>query len=578
MNFFALLDFLKIFVTIYIGVLVYQKDSKPKVNRLFILLNVMGAYSSFCEFFLLTAINEELVAMWNKLNFVWPFFPFVSFQIVLALINIRGKKYTILSVVLLIPAIIFSFLHVFVSNILYFGVKRSWFGWEVIHTNDPFGRILSIYLLIIGSISLFLMFRYYKKQTTNRQKKQALYILIGLSVPVVMGFLLNGILPRFGIHLQPLNAFAYAISAILIAISILKYNFLSINPLDTIRKLFSTITDYMFICDSEGTILISSASLLKSLKYNEEDVIGRKIEQLIHSKNSALVNGLLDLPGKEFEISLISKNNEPIPVSVTVSIIQGEMHKDALFLLLARDLRERKRFEEELLSMQKSLEEKVKVRTADLSKALIERETLLKEIHHRVKNNLQIISSLLYLQSQNATDAATMKIFNESQNRVRAMALIHEQLYLSKDFSKIEFSYYIKNLSDIILSSYNSSSNNIRIIYDLEEIDISLDLTIPLGLILNELLTNACKYAFNVERKSDEIKENIIWVRLNKIDNKKCILAVTDNGKGLPKNFTIDSANSLGLRLVSNLANQIEGKFEFFSTDMTVFNIYFPGN
>jgi PAS domain S-box-containing protein len=576
MNFFALLDFLKIFVTIYIGVLVYQKDSKPKVNRLFILLNVMGAYSSFCEFFLLTAINEDLAFLWNRLNFVWPFFPFVSFQIVLALIKTRGKKYTILSVVLLIPAIIFSGLHVFASSILYFGVKRSWFGWEIIHSNDPFGRILSIYLLIIGSISLFLMFRYYKKQTTNRQKKQALYILIGLSVPVTLGFLLNGILPQFGIHLPPLNAFGYVISTILIAISILKYNFLSINPLDTIRKLFSTITDYMFICDWEGTILITSASLLRSLKYDEEDVHGRKIEHLIHSDDSSLAFELLNLPGKEIEISLISKNDVLIPVSVTVSIIQGEMNKDALFLLLARDLRERKRFEDELLSMHKSLEEKVNVRTADLSKALRERETLLKEIHHRVKNNLQIISSLLYLQSQNAPDSSAMEIFNESQNRVRAMALIHEQLYLSKDFSKIEFSNYIKNLSNIILGSYKSSFNSIKIIYDLDDIEISLDLTIPLGLILNELLTNAYKYAFNFEHKSDEIKENIIWVRLKKIKDKECILGVTDNGKGLPKDFTIDSVNSLGLRLVSNLANQIDGKFEFFSTDRTVFNIYFP--
>lgn len=224
--------------------------------------------------------------------------------------------------------------------------------------------------------------------------------------------------------------------------------------------------------------------------------------------------------------------------------------------------------------VQLSLEEKLKQHADELQNSLREKEVLLKEIHHRVKNNLQIITSLLYLQSLKIDDDETQSIFKDSQNRVKSLALVHEKLYQSKDLARIDFSDYLKNLTNFIFTTYKTNIPNLMIDYDLDEVYLSVEISVPLGLIINELLSNALKYAF-AGFDTGQLSENRILLSFKNLSPNKYILCVSDNGKGLPDNFNIDEAESLGLKLVTSLVQQIDGTLEVHPKNKTEFKITF---
>ncbi|MFL5762532.1 MAG: sensor histidine kinase [Bacteroidia bacterium] len=208
--------------------------------------------------------------------------------------------------------------------------------------------------------------------------------------------------------------------------------------------------------------------------------------------------------------------------------------------------------------------------------SLHEKEVLLKEIHHRVKNNLQVISSLLNLQSEKIKQPDLLETFMESQNRIRAMALVHEKLYQSNDLSEIDFTEYMHSFITYMNSTYNLDPENIRIHVnaDLKPHLFKIDTAIPCSLILNELISNSCKYAF-----PNKGKGNIhLHFALEKETEKTAyyLLEVADDGVGIPDDIDIRNTNSLGLQLVDMLTQQIEGKVELQRSNGTKFTIRFP--
>ncbi len=209
-----------------------------------------------------------------------------------------------------------------------------------------------------------------------------------------------------------------------------------------------------------------------------------------------------------------------------------------------------------------------KVSENELVESLKEKEILLKEIHHRVKNNLQIISSILNLQSSFIQDRKILDILQESRNRIRSMAIIHENLYHTANFSSINFSNYLSNLSINLVSSYQIQENSVNLKTDFEPVELVLDQAIPCGLIVNELVTNALKYAFS---GNDEAEIRISL----KQEGEQVFISVKDNGVGLPKNFDYEQTDSLGLQLVVTLIEQLDGKLEMISDGGTEFRIVF---
>jgi PAS domain S-box-containing protein len=206
----------------------------------------------------------------------------------------------------------------------------------------------------------------------------------------------------------------------------------------------------------------------------------------------------------------------------------------------------------------------------ELRASLDEKEALLKEIHHRVKNNLQIISSLLNLQSEHVTNKKALEALMESQSRVRSMALIHEQLYRSKDLARIDFGQYVRDLTSHIFRTYSVHASNVQLQLQIEEVTLPIDKAIPCGMIVNELVSNSLKYAFP-KREGGHIR---ITIRSN--DGRLLLLGVEDDGIGFPPDIDIPNATSLGLRLVRTLTDQLKGIVTLEREHGTRFAIRFP--
>jgi PAS domain S-box-containing protein len=188
-----------------------------------------------------------------------------------------------------------------------------------------------------------------------------------------------------------------------------------------------------------------------------------------------------------------------------------------------------------------------------IKQSLKEKEVLLKEVHHRVKNNLQVISSLLNLQSSYVSDKKVIELLKESQNRIKSMSFIHESLYQSDDFSKVKFATYIQHLTSNLLLSYNPKGKKISLKQKIDDVFLNLDLAIPCGLIINELVSNSLKYAFVKKGKG----ELVLSIKVDKKDNVKIL--ITDNGSGLPREIDYRNTQSLGLQLVMVLVSQLKG-------------------
>jgi two-component sensor histidine kinase len=185
--------------------------------------------------------------------------------------------------------------------------------------------------------------------------------------------------------------------------------------------------------------------------------------------------------------------------------------------------------------------------------SLREKEALLKEIHHRVKNNLQIVTSLLNLQVDRLSDPAVVSELRESQNRVRSMALVHETLYTTGNLGRINLAEYVHALCRHLFRSFGVDSSNIRLVLDVATISLDLERTIPFGLIINELVSNALKYAFKPGKSGE------IVVSLSRQSNENYVLRVKDDGIGFGDDFDIEKATSLGLKLIEDLTHQLSG-------------------
>ncbi len=210
----------------------------------------------------------------------------------------------------------------------------------------------------------------------------------------------------------------------------------------------------------------------------------------------------------------------------------------------------------------KKLEEKNKI----INQQLDEKQLLLKEIHHRVKNNFQIIASLLELQSKGIEDEKALELAKEGKNRVKSMALIHQRLYQNEDLL-IELDDYIRMLVDDISKTYGKDATT-KVTYNVPNYKFDIDTAIPLGLIINELITNAYKYGFTSS-------EQLLNVSINKVSKEEYVLEVKDNGVGLPEGFNFEKAKSLGLRLVRQLSKQLHGKTVYSNENGCSFKISF---
>jgi len=206
---------------------------------------------------------------------------------------------------------------------------------------------------------------------------------------------------------------------------------------------------------------------------------------------------------------------------------------------------------------------------ARIKAQLQEKDVLLKEVHHRVKNNMQVISSLLNLQSRRVKDPAVFEMFKESQRRIRSMALIHERLYQSSDLSRIEFSEYLRNLATHLFHSYQINASRVQLKIEAEEVHLNINTAIPCGLIVNELVSNALKHAFPEGRKGQ------LEIDLHRVPGDGYGLRVMDDGVGFPEGLDFRKTETLGMQIIRTLVEQIDGRLEINREKGTAFRLEF---
>ncbi len=327
------------------------------------------------------------------------------------------------------------------------------------------------------------------------------------------------------------------------------------------RSIVEAAIDAIVLADSKGNIISCNKSTERIFLYDIKELVGKPLTILMPEKyreahrkefERLLTTDESHVIGKVVELEGLRKDGSEFPIEL--SLASWTTKNETFYSAIIRDISERKEAEKKLKA------------------SLKEKEVLLREIHHRVKNNMQIISSLLRLQSANIKQKEYLEIFRDSQNRIMSMALIHEKLYRSEDFTRINFNEYIKELVSELLHSYKAS-DRITLHVDTDSVALDVDSAVPCGLIINELVTNSIKYAFPNNKPGE------ISISLHRNNEGEVELVVSDNGIGIPDTVDIRKTDSLGLRLVTLLAeNQLGGRIDLNTNNGTEFKIRFGGN
>ena len=325
------------------------------------------------------------------------------------------------------------------------------------------------------------------------------------------------------------------------------------------RQIVEAAPYAMIMINADGRIAMVNAQVEIVFGYQRNEILGQPIEVLVPRRLRGHLAKLREAfsaeprsgpmaPGRD--LSALRKDGSEFPVEISLNPIQTDDGPMVLSAIV--DISHRKEEEERIRA------------------ALREKEILLGEIHHRVKNNLQIVHSLLFLQSARISDPLALDLLRDSRDRLHSMALIHQTLYGSKDFARVDFAVFIDTLLPALIESHGVDTRRIAIRVDVEPVRLPIDIAIPCGLMVNELITNAFKHAFR-DRDHGEIR-----VALTLQSGNEALLTVSDDGVGLPDHVDVERTDTLGLQLVGLLGEQIDGVMSIRRSDPTQFSVRFP--
>ena len=322
--------------------------------------------------------------------------------------------------------------------------------------------------------------------------------------------------------------------------------------LEKLSIVASRTDNAVLIASADGEVEWINDGFIRMIGMSKEKVLGRKVSE-INVYNSILKEieaAVSEKHSRIFESNVTTHHLKNIWISTTLTPIYNEFGNLKKLVLVDTDITSGK-------LLQKQIEESLK-----------EKDVLLKEIHHRVKNNLQIIISLLNLQSGYIKDETTLKAVQDGQNRVRSMALVHEKFYQAEELSEIDFGEYVQKLTQYIYQSYGDKTDRIKMIIEGDRVGLDMDTAMPSGLLVNEIVSNGYKYYFPGE------SHGVIRTALSK-QNGKIVYRISDNGIGLPSTINIDAAESLGMQLIQALTAQLDGELEVSRDKGTEFKISF---
>jgi PAS domain S-box-containing protein len=328
------------------------------------------------------------------------------------------------------------------------------------------------------------------------------------------------------------------------------------------RNIFENIQDLYYETAPDGTILEVSPSIniLSGKEYRREDLIGKSINDFygVPEEREALLKIILEQGHVEdYEIKLRNRDGSLVPCSLSSKIVFDSHGRPEKIVGSMRNIAERK-----------LAEDRTKTTLEALRVSLREKELLLQEIHHRVKNNMQIISSLFNLEAEHASPE-TREILKRGQTRIRSLSLVHERLYRAADLSRIDLSEYIQDLAIHLFQVYLVDPSQVRLETDFEKVSLDINSAIPCGLIINELISNALKHAFPDGRKG------VVRIRLARAPGDSVELRVFDDGVGLPEGIDFRNPASFGFEIISLLVGQLEAEISLERKGGTTFILKF---
>jgi PAS domain S-box-containing protein len=305
------------------------------------------------------------------------------------------------------------------------------------------------------------------------------------------------------------------------------------------RLLLDSSIDMICACDQDGKITELNQAGQNMFGYTSAEILNKDFSILYADKEQyTAMRRIISEDGNFMgEVKHVKRDGDVFLAYISASVLKNERGENIGMMSISRDITRIKETEEQL------------------KKSVHEKEILLKEIHHRVKNNMQVISSILKLQSAYVKDKKTIELLDECRNRIASMAFIHATLYMTKDFTNINFADYVANIAKNLQQSYVSSDKKILLKLDVPNVFLHIDDAIPCGLIINELLSNSFKYAF-LKKKKGTVGISV------KVKKENIILAIWDNGAGFPKKVDYRNTESLGLQLVISLSEQLGGKIK----------------
>ncbi len=308
-----------------------------------------------------------------------------------------------------------------------------------------------------------------------------------------------------------------------------------------VNNIIQSMGDMLFVTNDEGNIIISNKTVHRKLGYTDEDLDNHSIWNVFSEESRESIKKIViksDASVNEVETELISKTGELLPVILSTSVIADEMNEEVSLIFVASDI-----------SVQKESEKKI-------SESLHEKNILLAEIHHRVKNNLAVISGLLQMQMWNMENENAKIALQHSQLRIQSIALVHEKLYQNETFADISISDFVEELVDAISQSFEQPDQKVRIHYDLENIKMNINQAVPFSLLLNECVVNSYKHAFSGETEGN------IYIDLKRND-ELIHIEIADDGSGLPDSFDFEEQQTLGITLIRTLVSQLRGEAHY---------------
>ena len=327
---------------------------------------------------------------------------------------------------------------------------------------------------------------------------------------------------------------------------------------DPFRLVLEASPTGMIVVDDDGLIVLVNAQIERLFQYSRTELIGAPVELLVPARYRSSHAHLREVFSNDStarpktagrELYGLRKDQTEIPLEIQLNPMQTAKGHYVLGSVI--DITERKQMDQALHAQ------------------LRERDVLLQEVHHRVKNNLQVISSLINLQVSGMVNPEAASALRECSIRVKTIALIHEQLYLSKNFASVPLSEYAESLVSVVCGTSGINPASIALVLDLEETWVGVDTAIPCGLILNELITNALKHGFPNQTKGT------VWVGLHSSHDGWLQLTVRDDGIGLSPEFDPRTGHTLGMQLIITLAEQIDAQFSFSSSIGAEFTLRF---